>query len=68
MMQMGINETMVFGFVDPQSNFKALDIFKHMEQYLLNVKDLLTYLKNYVPHELVHFSGNIYTTKKPMTA
>lgn len=25
--------------------------------------DLLTYLKNYEPHELVHFSGNTYTTK-----
>lgn len=25
--------------------------------------DLLTYLKNYEPYELVHFSGNIYTTK-----
>lgn len=25
--------------------------------------DLLTYLKNYEPYELVHFSGNTYTTK-----
>ena len=25
--------------------------------------DLLTYLKNYEPQELVHFSGNTYTTK-----
>lgn len=25
--------------------------------------DLLTYLKNYEPNELVHFSGNTYTTK-----
>ena len=25
--------------------------------------DLLTYLKNYEPYELVHFSGNIYTTQ-----
>lgn len=25
--------------------------------------DLLTYLKNYEPYELVHFTGNIYTTK-----
>lgn len=25
--------------------------------------DLLTYLKNYAPYELVHFSGNTYTTK-----
>ena len=25
--------------------------------------DLLTYLKNYEPHELVHFSGSTYTTK-----
>ncbi|MCM1181427.1 MAG: hypothetical protein NC347_14325, partial [Clostridium sp.] len=25
--------------------------------------DLLTYLKNYEPFELVHFSGNTYTTK-----
>ena len=25
--------------------------------------DLLTYLKNYEPYELVHFSGNIYTTR-----
>lgn len=25
--------------------------------------DLLTYLKNYEPHELVHFSGNTYTTR-----
>ena len=25
--------------------------------------DLLTYLKNYEPYELVHFSGNVYTTR-----
>ncbi len=25
--------------------------------------DLLTYLKNYEPYELVHFSGNTYTTR-----
>lgn len=25
--------------------------------------DLLTYLRNYEPHELVHFSGNTYTTR-----
>ena len=25
--------------------------------------DLLTYLKNYEPCELVHFSGNTYTTR-----
>lgn len=25
--------------------------------------DMLTYLKNYEPYELVHFSGNTYTTK-----
>ena len=25
--------------------------------------DLLTYLRNYEPYELVHFSGNTYTTK-----
>lgn len=25
--------------------------------------DLLTYLKNYEPQELVHFSGNTYTTR-----
>jgi hypothetical protein len=25
--------------------------------------DLLTYLKNYEPHELVRFSGNVYTTR-----
>ena len=25
--------------------------------------DLLTYLKNYEPHELVRFSGNTYTTR-----
>lgn len=25
--------------------------------------DLLTYLKNYEPRELVHFSGNTYTTR-----
>lgn len=25
--------------------------------------DLLTYLKNYEPYDLVHFSGNTYTTK-----
>lgn len=25
--------------------------------------DLLTYLQNYEPHELVRFSGNTYTTK-----
>lgn len=25
--------------------------------------DLLTYLKNYEPHELIHFSGNTYTTR-----
>lgn len=25
--------------------------------------DLLTYLKNYEPHELVHVSGNVYSTK-----
>ena len=25
--------------------------------------DLLTYLRNYEPYELVHFSGNIYTTR-----
>ena len=25
--------------------------------------DLLTYLKNYEPSELVHFSGNTYTTR-----
>ena len=26
--------------------------------------DLLTYLKNYGPFELVHFPGNTYTTKR----
>ena len=25
--------------------------------------DLLTYLKKYEPYELVHFSGNTYTTR-----
>ena len=25
--------------------------------------DLLTYLKNYEPYELVHFSGNTYSTR-----
>ena len=25
--------------------------------------DLLTYLKSYEPYELVHFSGNVYTTR-----
>ena len=25
--------------------------------------DLLTYLKNYEPHELVRFAGNTYTTR-----
>ena len=25
--------------------------------------DLLTYLRNYEPHELVKFSGNTYTTR-----
>ena len=25
--------------------------------------DLLTYLKTYEPYELVHFSGNVYTTR-----
>ena len=25
--------------------------------------DLLTYLQNYEPHELVHFSGNTYCTR-----
>jgi hypothetical protein len=25
--------------------------------------DLLTYLQYYEPHELVHFSGNVYTTR-----
>ena len=25
--------------------------------------DVLTYLKNYEPYELVHFSGNTYTTR-----
>ena len=25
--------------------------------------DLLTYLKTYEPSELVHFSGNVYTTR-----
>ena len=25
--------------------------------------DLLTYLENYEPYELVHFSGNTYTTR-----
>ena len=25
--------------------------------------DLLTYLRNYEPYELVHFSGNTYTTR-----
>lgn len=25
--------------------------------------DLLTYLQTYEPHELVHFSGNVYTTR-----
>lgn len=25
--------------------------------------DLFTYLKNYEPYELVHFSGNTYTTR-----
>lgn len=25
--------------------------------------DLLTYLKNYEPYELVHFFGNVYTTR-----
>ena len=25
--------------------------------------DLLTYLKNYEPYELLHFSGNTYTTR-----
>lgn len=29
--------------------------------------DLLTYLQNYEPEELVHVSGNVYCTK-PMTA
>lgn len=29
--------------------------------------DLLTYLQNYEPQELVHVSGNVYCTK-PMTA
>ena len=26
--------------------------------------DLLTYLKNYEPHELVHFGGNTYCTRE----
>ena len=25
--------------------------------------DMLTYLRNFEPHELVHFSGNTYTTR-----
>ena len=28
-----------------------------------HLMDLLTYLKNYEPYELVHFSGNTYTTR-----
>lgn len=34
-------------------------------EVILEVKkmDLLTYLKNYEPYELVHFSGNTYTTR-----
>lgn len=27
--------------------------------------DLLTYLKNYEPHEFVHFSGSTYTHENP---
>ena len=30
--------------------------------------DLLTYLKNYEPYELVHFSGNTYTTRMQIPA
>ena len=36
----------------------ALEVVQKVKQM-----DLLTYLKNYEPYELVHFSGNTYTTK-----
>ena len=38
-------------YVEPQAIFQA----KQM--------DLLTYLQNYEPNELVHVSGNVYCTK-----
>lgn len=46
------------------------EILKHTYEYTMRQDilmameemDLLTYLRNYEPHELVHFGGNTYCT------